>query len=148
MECPRCKQDKIVKAGFVRGDQRYKCKECGYFFTGIDRRAYSRETKVRAIQLYLEGLGFRAIERLLGVSDTIVQFWVKELGRTIQELEPLHPAKVELLELDEIHHFVGQKNNLSGYGLLVTVPGDGSSPLKWVAVQSRQPKRSGKNLKT
>jgi transposase-like protein len=146
MQCPRCNQSEVVKAGFVRQTQRYKCKGCKYFFTGVDRRKYPRETKVRAIQLYLEGLGFRAIERLLGVCDTTVLLWVKDLGKTIQELEPLHPAKIELLELDEIHHFVGQKNKLSGYGLLVTVPGDDTSPSRWVAVQSGQPKPFGKNL--
>jgi transposase len=145
MECPRCKQIESVKAGFVREQQRYKCKACKYFFIERDGRKYAREIKIRAIQLYLEGLGFRAIERLLGVSDTTVLLWVKNLGKTIQELEPMHPAKVELLELDEMHHFVGQKNKLSGYGLLVTVPGEDSSRLKWAAVQSRQPRYSGKS---
>jgi len=145
MECPKCKQDNSIKAGFARGQQRYKCKTCHYFFIETDRRKYPRETKVRAIQLYLEGLGFRAIERLLGVSDTTVLLWVRDLGKTIQTLEPLYPAKVELLELDEIHHFVGQKNKLSGYGLLVTVPGDDTSPSKWVAVRSRPPKPFGRN---
>ena len=144
MQCSRCQKAGAVKAGFARGAQRYKCKACNYFFVEADRRKYPRETKVRAIQLYLEGLGFRAIERLLGVSDTTVLLWVKELGKTIQELPPSYPAKVELLELDEIHHFVRQKNNLSGCGLLVTVPGDASLPSKWVAVQSKAPKPSGK----
>lgn len=148
MNCSRCQQPGAVRAGFARGCQRYKCKACNYFFIEADRRRYPRETKVRAIQLYLEGLGFRAIERLLGVSDTTVLLWVKDLGKTIQELEPLQPAKVELLELDEIHHFIGQKNKRFGYGLLVTVPGDDSSPLKWVAVRSKQPKRSGKSSST
>lgn len=59
---------------------------------------------MRAIQLYLEGLGFRAIERLLGVSDTTVLLWVKNPGKAIQELELRHPSKVEFLELDEIYH--------------------------------------------
>ena len=145
MKCTRCGQERTVKAGFVRGHQRYKCKACHYFFIEGDGRKYAREIKVRAIQLYLEGLGFRAIERLLGVSDTTILLWVKDLGKTIQELEPLHPAKVELVELDEIHHFVEQKNKLSGYGLLATVPAGDSSPSKWVAVQSRLPKPSGKS---
>jgi transposase-like protein len=52
----------------------------------------------------LEGLGFRAIERLLGVSDTTVLLWVKNPGKAIQELELRHPSKVEFLELDEIYH--------------------------------------------
>jgi transposase-like protein len=103
MNCSRCQKQNIVKAGFTRGVQRYKCKDCNYFFIEVDRRSYPKEMKIRAIQLYLEGLGFRAIERLLGISDTTVLLWVKELGKTIQELEPFHPAKVELLELDEIH---------------------------------------------
>jgi len=146
MKCSRCEDPGAVKAGFARGQQRYKCKSCHYFFIEADRRKYPREVKIRAIQLYLEGLGFRAIERLLGVSDTTVLLWVRDLGKTLQELVPLQPAKVDLLELDEVHHFIGQKNRWSGYGLLVTVPAADSSPLKWAAVQSKQPSASGKRL--
>ncbi|MPR33152.1 LacI family DNA-binding transcriptional regulator [Salmonirosea aquatica] len=33
-ECPKCQQvDSIMKAGFVRGNQRFLCKNCDYYFT-------------------------------------------------------------------------------------------------------------------
>jgi hypothetical protein len=41
----------------MKGKQRYHCKGCGYRHTVAYKR-YSEETKRRALQLYLEGLGF------------------------------------------------------------------------------------------
>ncbi len=34
IQCPKCRQvETIMKAGFVRGNQRFLCKECTYYFT-------------------------------------------------------------------------------------------------------------------
>ncbi|WP_455708858.1 IS1/IS1595 family N-terminal zinc-binding domain-containing protein, partial [Capnocytophaga canimorsus] len=33
MKCTRCESLNKIKAGFVGGRQRYKCKDCGYFFS-------------------------------------------------------------------------------------------------------------------
>jgi transposase-like protein len=145
--CPRCKTKIFIKAGFVRGKQRFKCKQCLYHFVQRDQRAYPREVKIQAIHLYLEGVGFRGIGRLLKINPATVMLWIRKLGNEIQALTPKHPAKIEFLELDELWHYVGKKNQNAGYGWLAIVPGGKSSPLKWVAVQSKQPSDSGRNLR-
>ncbi|MEB3309493.1 MAG: transposase, partial [Snowella sp.] len=32
-QCPKCEHQRIIKSGFVKGKQRYKCKSCNYQFT-------------------------------------------------------------------------------------------------------------------
>lgn len=62
MNCPRCKSSNHKKSGKVDGRQRYKCNDCGYNYTvEIKSTASSTSVKRQALQLYLEGLGFRSI---------------------------------------------------------------------------------------
>jgi len=119
-KCPKCQAEKFVKHGKVKVVQRYLCKQCGYKFT-VDKLGKSIEKQyvVRAIQLYLEGLGFRAIERILGVSHVAVMNWVKQLGQGI-ELARMEEMKVDVAEVDELCSFVGVKKTLCGSGLLLT----------------------------
>ena len=32
IECPKCKSQQVAKSGVVKGRQRFRCKECNYFF--------------------------------------------------------------------------------------------------------------------
>ncbi len=66
MDCPRCKSSLKTKDGIVKGRQRYKCKCCGYRYT-VKRKSDVRSRRVRrlALEMYLEGLGFRSIGRIL-----------------------------------------------------------------------------------
>lgn len=86
MTCPKCASAEAVKNGKMRGNQRYRCKFCGCNYTQSSRYRIDRETRVRCIRLYLEGVGFRGIARLTGMSHVIVQRWVKQLGDTIERL--------------------------------------------------------------
>ena len=45
---------------------------------------YSIEVKRKALKYYLEGIGFRRIERLLGMSHVTVINWVKKAGGKIR----------------------------------------------------------------
>src|SRR5258708_6135990 len=101
MHCPKCEKDNKVKAGFTKGKQRYKCNDCGCFFTRSTSKGEPIEKKRQAVQLYLEGLGFRAIGRFLRVSHVAVQNWVAQAAEHLETLVPLYPAKAELIELDE-----------------------------------------------
>lgn len=68
----------LCQSRFNNGRQHYKCKGCcHYFFVKKPIRHKSDETKQMAIKMYLEGLGFRAIGRLLNVSHQAVYKWVK-----------------------------------------------------------------------
>ncbi len=69
MNCPKCNSSSHKKNGIVGGRQRYKCSDCGYNYTvELKSTAFSTSVKRQALQLYLEGLGFRSIGRVLGVS--------------------------------------------------------------------------------
>jgi transposase len=69
MNCPKCKSTEYNKDGIARSLQRYKCKQCGYRYT-VEKKSdlKSDETKRLALEMYLEGLGFRSIGRILKTS--------------------------------------------------------------------------------
>ena len=116
MDCPRCGSVENTKDGLARGRHRYKCKHCLYHYTVLKRSGEQPPaTRQLALELYLEGLGFRAIGRLLKVSNTAVLGWIKKAGEKVA----LSPADepVEVVEVDEMHTFVGQKKVTVGFGL-------------------------------
>jgi hypothetical protein len=135
--------EKHVKAGFNAGKQRYKCKECGCFFTRPTPKGEPIEKKRQAIHMYLEGLGFRAIARVLKVSHVTVQDWVAKKAQHLETLVPLYPARVKILELDELHHYIGKKTMPAGSGLLLLMDNAECWPQKWVAVERKQPPSFG-----
>jgi transposase-like protein len=57
MDCPKCKKGEYVKAGFVKNRQRYKCKNCGYYYSVAKKSdVKTEETRRMALELYPEGL--------------------------------------------------------------------------------------------
>ena len=81
----------------------------------------------QALELYLEGLGFRAIGRILKVSYVTAFGWIKEFGMKAGELKS--DSSIEVVELDELHTYVGNKKTTAGYGLLLIDLRSGSSLL-------------------
>jgi len=77
-----------------------------------------------AIGLYLEGLGFRAIGRILKISHGTVYQWVRKMGESASL--PKAEKPVAVVELDEMHSYVGRKKNTAGYGSQLTGTGSGS----------------------
>ena len=76
MDCTRCKSSNKVKRGVINGRQRYTCKDCGYNYTVVQKSTSKPDSiKRKALQLYLEGLGFRSIGRILQVSHVSVYNW-------------------------------------------------------------------------
>jgi hypothetical protein len=58
--------------------------------------------------MYVNGSGFRAIERVKKVHHTTVIYWVKQIGTQLAE----HPETTEIpeiTEIDELETFVGSK---------------------------------------
>jgi transposase-like protein len=92
MNCPQCSSDTNVKSGFAKGRQRYKCKACGYHFT-VENKSTTKplSMKKQALHLYLEGLSFRSIGKLLGVSNVTVLNWIKASGAQ----EQIRPPKTK-----------------------------------------------------
>ena len=114
--CPKCKSTKFCKDGIVKSKQRYKCKSCNYRFT-VEFKGKSLKLKKDALILYLEGLGFRSIGRFLNVSHVSINNWIKSFGKRIDEIRS--SAEIEVIELDEMHTYIGTKKTIAGYGLLL-----------------------------
>ena len=119
MQCPRCDSKEFVKAGLQSRKQRYQCKLCRRLFVEAGRPGYSAEFKEQALAMYLEGLGFRAIGRLLGVSNVAVLKWVRQAANALPE--PKASAVVDILEMDELWHFIKKRAANAGSGLRLTV---------------------------
>ena|GEM_PF-6829763 len=69
---------------------------------------------------YLEGVGQRATERLVGVSHNSVMNWVlEEVGG--KALAHVSASEVEWVEADELWTYVGKKKRAAGYGGLLIV---------------------------
>ena len=118
MDCPRCRSIHHCKDGIVNNRQRYQCKDCGYRYT-VERKSDVKSAEVRrlALEMYLEGLGFRSIARILKISYGTVYQWVKEWGSKVDL--PHRADAVDIVELDEIHTYVASKKTTVGYGLLL-----------------------------
>ena len=85
-------------------------------------RALVPAKRAAALAHYLEGVGWRATERLVGVSHNTVMNWVLEevAGKV---LAPVPPEEVEWVEADELWTYVGKKKRLAGWGgLLIALP--------------------------
>jgi len=76
------------------------------------------------LQLYLEGLGFRSIGRFLGVSHVSVQNWIKKFGPELEDLQSEN--EISIVEMDEMHTYIGNKKNIAGSGLLLIELGKSS----------------------
>ena len=118
MKCPNCKKEKSVKNGIIKGKQRFKCKECGCNYTVGYAEVSEKEKKRRfGLSMYLEGLGFHSIGRLLQVSHVTVMNWVRQYGSELSSIRNQKPVRI--MELDEMHSYVGHKKTIDGYGLVL-----------------------------
>jgi transposase-like protein len=114
MVCPKCKSEHSVKNGHHHGKQRYKCKDCKCQFTQEHQRGKSTKIKHWAILLYVNGLSFRAIAKLVGASHKAVYDWVKAFSLATYE-KPAPQGEI-VVELDELWHFLKFKKTSSGSG--------------------------------
>lgn len=84
------------------GVQRYKCKDCGGTFIAGDNNGLEKRLKV--INMYLEGVGIRSIERLEG---GLVIYWIRHFARlvkkeVIRRPVPNNPKDISIVEIDDI----------------------------------------------
>ncbi len=146
VNCPKCGSQHCVKDGIVKGKQRYQCKTCHYRHT-VRYRGANNDVKRQALELYLEGLGFRSIGRFLKYSHVAVYNWIKSYGAGIEELRS--DSGVEVVEMDEMHTYIGRKKTTVGFGLLLIDMGNGFSTAYWApAVPQRESCCGKKSSKT
>ena len=127
MQCPECGSTHIRKNGKNRGKQNHICVACSRQFIDVYAApsGYSDAVKSMCLKMYVNGMGFRAIERVTGVHHTTVIYWVKLVGKDL--LDAYEPDSIpEVGELDELETFVGSKKTRSGSGLRLTTSNKGS----------------------
>ncbi len=111
MQCPECKSTHINKNGKKKGKQNYICVECGRQFLDCYQvqRGYCEQLKRECITMYVNGMGFRAIARVKGISHVTIINWVKQVGELLPDA--YHPEVIpQVGELDELETFVGSKS--------------------------------------
>ena len=137
--CKRCQGNVYVKRGIVRGKQRYLCKACGYNFTATPPRGKHPAMKALTILLYSMGnMSYRMIARLLGTSHVSVYEWIKAEAEKLPE--PGMPANVQLVNIDEMWHFLQKKHKNSGSGERLILLSGAFFPGFWGAVMMQPAK--------
>jgi transposase len=97
--------------------------------------------KRQALQLYLEGLGFRSIGRILKFGNVAVLHWIRAFGKQLAAIKRDDPVAV--MELDEMHSYIGSKKTIAGFGLLLIEMGDACSTAYWVPGTPQQARSYG-----
>lgn len=116
MNCPDCASHHIRKNGHRRGKQNYICCSCDrQFLESYTKRGYSNEIKQQCLTMYVNGMGFRAIERLTGVNHNTIINWVKKVAEPLPNA-PECSEIPEVAQVDELETFVGKKKRSFGCG--------------------------------
>ncbi|MBV8883624.1 MAG: IS1 family transposase [Chroococcidiopsidaceae cyanobacterium CP_BM_RX_35] len=106
MKCPQC-QSSNLRNGYQNRKQRFECKDCDRLFRdSYEARGYHLQVKKNCLEMYLNGMEFRAIERVTCIHHASIMNWVKESAEELPEDEEDHPI---VAELDELQTFIGRK---------------------------------------
>lgn len=65
--------------------------------------------------MYVNGMGFRGIERVSGVHHTTLLHWVRQVAIALPDA-PESAEIPEIAQVDELQTFVGSKKTNFGYG--------------------------------
>ncbi|NRS89019.1 transposase [Flavobacterium sp. 7E] len=84
----------------------------------------------KALQLYLEGLSYREIERIIGVSHVTISNWVKSFNIKKPSHGNYHPT-YKIFNHLELVEYIKNKDLLSGAGMIITELGDKFMLIKW-----------------
>ncbi|MEM9326197.1 MAG: helix-turn-helix domain-containing protein [Bacteroidota bacterium] len=111
--------------------QRFKCKQCNYYFT-VNKlgKQVDSYTVIKALQLFVEGVSYREIERLLGISHVSVMNWVKRYQVKRPENTHYRPT-YKILTHSELMSAMDDKEFLRGAGMILTELGDKYMMIKW-----------------
>jgi transposase-like protein len=123
--CKHCGCDISVKNGYVKGKQRYKCKNCSKTYReGDEREKYTNEQRLKVLKWYLEGAGIMSIERMEGVPNPLIIQWIRKFSKIIRQklnetIIPENAKEIQILELDELFTYCKKNSTKSTYGLLL-----------------------------
>jgi transposase-like protein len=115
MQCPEGQSTHVNKNGHKKGKHNYICIRCSRQFIDCyqPHKGYSWEVKRECLKMYVNGMGFRAIEIVKNVHHTTIINWVKQVGELLPDF--YDPETIpEVGELDELETFVGSKKTKFG----------------------------------
>lgn len=136
VNCKKCKKENIIKNGFVRGKQRYRCKDCQYNFVEGDLRIKQENVVKRALAVLLYSMGrgtFNFIGKLLNVSHVSVYKWIRQEAEQINF--PEIKNTIQEIEIDEMWHFIqSKKTNVGSLRPWIVVQGEPLAGLQAVVM--------------
>ena len=115
--CKRCGGEEPTRNGFMRGQQRYRCKACGLNFTDTPPRGMPFQLKATAVLLYVSGLSMNRTAKLLGVSTPSVMTWIEQFAKK-HAPKPAPEGRALVIERDEMWHYLKTRPTSSGCGEL------------------------------
>jgi hypothetical protein len=124
-----------VKSGFVRGKQRYKCKECGVHFVEGDARTSDKIVALKALCVVLYSLckgSYNMLGKIFGRNRSLIYRWIREAG--LHREASMMKGEITEIEFDEMWHFIESKKENFGSSKPLTAAAGGSSPGFSVAV--------------
>src|SRR5690606_6557138 len=89
----------------------------------------------------------RSIGRILEVSNVTVLNWIRNFGEEVQSLQS-ESKEIEMVELDEMHSYIGNKKTIVGFGLLLIDMGKDSSTSLLATEATKQQESYGNKLNT
>jgi transposase-like protein len=109
-QCPHCEatERQTTYGRTARGSQRYKCRECARVYTPDPLPLGYPDEKREAVRLYLEGVNFRRIGRILSVNHQPVINWINSYHASLPA-SALSVTAPQVVELDELFTFVRSK---------------------------------------
>ena len=113
--CKKCHSTSVVKNGFVRGKQRFRCNQCGLNFVEGDERTNDKIAVKKALCVLLYSLGkvsFNMLAKIFNTWPSLTYRWVAESGAK----RPEHNAVQEVQEMqfdDMVNYVAAQKEKTS-----------------------------------
>jgi transposase-like protein len=86
LKCKKCSSERVVRNGFTRKNQRFKCKDCGYNFIIGDKRTNHKVAvkKALCVLLYSTMKGtYNHLAKILDTSPSLVYRWIVEASNNI-----------------------------------------------------------------
>jgi transposase-like protein len=125
MFCTKCGSESVLQSGFVKSEQRYRCKACGRQFVPTRHHGKSETQKQTAIPLYINGLSLRTIAQLIHVTATTILKWIKQYTLLNYEKPKPQQTTSAVIKLDEVWHYLKSKKTSLGFGKhIVALPTD------------------------
>lgn len=107
------------------------CKACNYAFTVFkDGKNIDPYYVIKALQLHIEGVSLREIERLIGVSHVSVMNWIKKYKIQAPEAQQYKPT-YKVFKHQELVAHLGQIENMKDKGMIITEIGDKYMLIHW-----------------